>query len=88
MMTLVEANNMVTPILKSWLVENDIKLLECMDAIKALIPEDGYRVKNPFHWYPIEILDSALEEAFLALIQRYEELTGEDLQVLRHIKQS
>jgi len=83
-MTLVEADRMTRPIWKSPLLEKDSELAECLEKIKSLVPEGGYKVKNKFELVQFEFLDEDMDEAFWALIRRYEELTGEKLEPLRY----
>lgn len=84
MMTLVEADRMTRPILASPLFESDAELVALWAEIEALIPPGGYKLTNPFHLNQFEILSEAFEAAFLRLIEKYEALTGEDLQQLRY----
>jgi len=79
-MTMMNASNMVAPILKSGLHESDEDLKGLISKMQRLIPDGGYLYKNPFKSPDCEILDDNLAEAFWAIIHKYEEITGENVQ--------
>lgn len=64
-------------------LKNDTELKSLLEKIRDLMPTDGYKLKNPWQLNQFEILDDDLEKAFNTFIQRYESLTGEDLQSLK-----
>lgn len=88
MLRLVEADKMTAPIWESGLHKTDPQLIVYLQEIKDLVPEGGYRLRNPLGIIALEVLSDDLEQAFLKLIQRYEKITGEDLQRLKHLEYS
>jgi hypothetical protein len=66
MMTLIEANNLVTPILRSELFKMSEELQVKADEIKKLF--EDFKLTNPFGLNQFEILDDKKEEAFRELI--------------------
>ncbi|NLC31640.1 MAG: hypothetical protein GX765_06350 [Candidatus Moranbacteria bacterium] len=73
MMTLIEANNLVTPILRSELFKMSEELQVKADEIKKLF--EGFKLTNPFGLNQFEILDDKKEEAFRELIAIYKKLS-------------
>ncbi|HBR71293.1 MAG TPA: hypothetical protein DEA27_00605 [Candidatus Moranbacteria bacterium] len=72
-MTLVEADNLVTPILESELFKTNEILQEKADEIKKLF--EGFKPTGPFFGlYQFEILDDEKETAFRELIAMYNKL--------------
>lgn len=73
MMTLIEANNLVTPILRSELFKMSEELQVKADEIKKLF--EDFKLTNPFGLNQFEILDDKKEEAFRELIAIYKKLS-------------
>ena len=73
MMTLVEANDLVTPILRTELFKTSEELQAKADEIKKLF--EGFKLTNPFGLNQFEILDDKKEAAFRELIAMYDKLS-------------
>ncbi|MBT3727236.1 hypothetical protein HOG21_06280 [bacterium] len=77
MMTLADANDLVTPILKSEIFKTDISLRDKVEDIKKLF--EGFELSNPFKLNQFEILDNEKEQAFRELLSMYEGLTSKEV---------
>ena len=70
MMTLTDASDLVTPILKSDLLQSSATLQAKVASIKVMF--QGFKLTNPFQLSQFEILDHEKECAFRELIAMYE----------------
>lgn len=71
-MTLVEASDQITPILKSGLLGTNKELDEAMGVVDGYL--DGYELKGPFQLNQLEILSDEIEKAMKKLLSCYDGL--------------
>ena len=81
-MNLVEASRVVGPILGSFWGEHDKILIPQIEELKRYFV--GFELTNPFKLNQMEIIDSELEDMIEQLVSRYQELTGENLRLLKY----
>ncbi|NOY35845.1 MAG: hypothetical protein GXP44_02940 [bacterium] len=72
MMTLTEANDLITPVLRSEVFKASSELQKKAKEIKKLF--EGFELTNPFKLNQFEMLDEKKEKAFREFITLYEEL--------------
>lgn len=73
MMTLSQANDLVTPILQSELFKTNKDLQKKVEEIKESFV--GFKLTNPLMLAQFEVLDEKKEAAFRELIALYETLS-------------
>lgn len=75
-MTLVDASHLITPILKSGLLETDKDLQERMKLVEGYLV--GYELKNPFKLNQFEILADEIEKAIRDLVDCFEKISSKN----------
>lgn len=71
MMTLSEANDLITPIIKSEIFKTSVRLIGKAAEIRKMF--EGFEHKGPFKLNQFEILDDDKESAFREMIAIYKE---------------
>ncbi len=72
MMTLLEASDKVTPIIRSGLLGRIPELDEKFEKVSKFLT--GYKLKGPFQLNQFEILDEEIEKAINELLEYYRNL--------------
>lgn len=73
-MTLVDASDQITPILKSGLLDTNEELQEKMKEVEKHLM--GYELKGPTKLNQFEVLDDVIEEAVTELVDCFERITS------------